>query len=469
MENVRKKNQTLERTIAKAYIFLLPIRMIAPLTFLRSYIGSCASSFDLILHILGVVLYLFNNNGKIHYFKQDKSIDLLKYFIGIVLFFNVSSLIMSIFIQARFGSIGGETAFEATFIMGVYFVQFACIMLYNKHVFSLLSKEEILKVLYVLSNCLLILGYMQILVLELEGVARTVYLKIDILKIITPANPNMPKLWLTETEGAHAGQVIAVFIFPLLLSKFCIRKATLTDGLVLFLWFPIVYYTHSAMAWILIVSAIGVYGFIYISTIQNQGILVTIFIYFFIIIIGMVFMTIILSFLPPDISDEIRYLLFEKAFSKKDGSTATRVAQFYINWGAFSEYPIFGVGNGNQGYFYKAYFPKWALNVPGTDAGIAFNRAQNQIANGSSFSLSLMSGYGIVGLFLFMIFIARTIKYTRRYQKEMGQFYYLMMISWCTIFIASFQSPFVGDYLIWFLLSLPLLVTGSAESTEKHV
>lgn len=467
MQNVRQKNLTLERWIAKAYIFLLPIRMIAPFTFLQSIIGSCAGSFDLILHILGVSVYLLNNRGVVRYSKDDKSIKLLTYFIQTVLIVNITSLVMSVFIQSRFGSIGGESAYEATLIMCVYFLQFACMMLYNKHVFSLLTKEEILKILYCVVNCLLVLGYVQILVLELGGTFRTLYETIDILNIISA--PNMPKLWLTGSEGSHAGELIAVFVLPILLSKICVKKARFIDLISLLLWLPIAYYTHSAMAWLLIVLTVFAFGLIYVRTVKKQSLTTTLVFGIFLVIVGGVLILFILNVLPEEITEEVSYLLFEKALSKEDGSTATRVAQFYINFGAFSEYPIFGVGNGNQGYFYAEYFPEWALNVAGTDAGVIFQRAQNQIANGASFTLSLMSGYGIVGILLFGGFIVKSIGYARRYKKEMGQFYYIMLISWVAILGASFQSGFLGDYLIFFMLSLPLMVRGGLQiEVEKY-
>ena len=49
--------------------------------------------------------------------------------------------------------------------------------------------------------------------------------------------------------------------------------------------------------------------------------------------------------------EQIEYLLLEKVTDTSNGSTTSRTVPLLVNWGAFTEFPIFGVGNGLQGYF----------------------------------------------------------------------------------------------------------------------
>ena len=54
--------------------------------------------------------------------------------------------------------------------------------------------------------------------------------------------------------------------------------------------------------------------------------------------------------------EQIEYLLFEKATDSDNGSTVSRTVPLLVNWGAFMEHPIFGVGNGLQGYYYEKFY-----------------------------------------------------------------------------------------------------------------
>ena len=50
--------------IARLYLYLLPIRMIAPLIFLKGIFSGAAVYFDLVLHGLGLLLIFMRTRGR---------------------------------------------------------------------------------------------------------------------------------------------------------------------------------------------------------------------------------------------------------------------------------------------------------------------------------------------------------------------------------------------------------------------
>ena len=154
----KKGPERLPILIIKAYIFLLPFRMISPLLFTKQYLGVCANYFDLVLHLLGLLLIFIRSRGVIHIYK-DKTSTLFHYFAWMIAWFNLSSFIMAFIMQNKHGNIGKDSAFHGIAGMLVYFTQYAFMVFYNKEIFKEISKEEIISILNKVINILLFIGY----------------------------------------------------------------------------------------------------------------------------------------------------------------------------------------------------------------------------------------------------------------------------------------------------------------------
>lgn len=452
--------------VAKAYLILLPIRMIHPLLFLQQYFRATAECFDLVLHILGLILIIAGSKGVIRV-GRDRTARLFQFFVLMVVWFNLSSVIMAIIMQYRYGNIGTESAFAGISGMLVYFTQYVFIIFYNKEIFKKISKEEVVKIFKFIVGYLFVIGYLQIAVMNLGGAFSMIYDKLDVLDVLCDSN-KLPKLSLTGSEGASAGVLVGTLVFPFIMSQIFVHKRTAKYYLFLLLWLPIVYFTYSTTAYISVAVNIAVFCWVYLFKAKHRLKSMVLGVSFSLMMLGLLaFPASLGNVLPGGVSDNIEYLLMEKAVDKANGSTISRIIPLYVNWGAFTEFPILGVGNGNQGYFYEKHFPDFAYNVAGSDATVFLERSKTGISNGGVFFPSLLSGYGVVGIVLVLIYVGKCLHYVKQNRDKMGSFYYMFYLSWIAILVAGFQGDFVGNYYLWFLLSIPFMAHTKTNQTTR--
>lgn len=461
---IRTTNRA-EIIIAKIYIYMLPVRMISPLVFSQKLLAACARSFDLVFHLLGFFLFFILARSTNTYADKNQK-QLMRFLIYMVLWFNISSFIMAFFIQARFGNIGNEDAYSSVFYQAIYFFQYMFMLIYNRRIFSIVTKDDILKILNRVSNALLVIGYLQICVMTFGSIFVKIYNTINVCDVLIPAN-KLSKLSLSGSEGAYAGSLIAIFAFPLIFARLLNAEKTYKNIVKIFIWLPVLYYTYSSAAYILFAMELITFSVILLTTRKNSGLKILLLITAVIVLVFSLFPETIISIMPQNVSNKIRYLLFEKATDLSNGSTVSRMMPVYMNAGAFSEYPVIGVGNGCQGYFYEKYFPQWAYNVKGSDFLFFLQKAQNGIANGAVFVLSILSGYGIVGSILFISFIVKCVRYAKKNKERMKQFYYMYLIGMAALLFDGLRTGFEGKYYIWFIISLPFIVNSEKSDVQK--
>ena len=448
--------------IARLYLYLLPIRMIAPLIFLRNIIPGAAVYFDLVLHGLGLLLIFMRTRGRA-ILDTDPSSKLMQHFAFLIVYLNFSSIIMSVVIQYTRGNYAGESAFSGIVGMLLYFTQYAFMLFYNKHVFEMISKEELLTILRRVCWFLLILGYWQVMAMSFGGAFAAIHDAFDIFDVLYSAE-EMPKLCLTGSEGASAGSIISIFVLPVLYG--CIlggNKSALSFVQVL-LWLVPLYFTRSSTAYILFAVVSIFFLFLWIKESAKKHPAALVLVVIFLLLIVLILILFEVSVFSDEVVEQIQYLLMEKITDEKNGSTISRTVPLVVNWKTFLRYPIFGVGNGLQGYFYVEDFPKWAMNVPGSDVMEFYEISKYGISNGAVFFPSLLSGYGIVGVVMIIIFAVHLVMNAISGKKQMGSFYYTFLLAAVAILFTGFQGDIYGSYYIWFMLSLPLMVKGAEDN-----
>lgn len=438
-----------ETIIAKLYVVSLPFRMISQLSVIKSIFGVCANFTPFVFHILGLIIWLFNEGGKLSF---DEKSELVGNAAKLLIWLNTSSIIMAVIMQLTYGNHGYENAFQGIAGMMVYFTQYFMMFLYNYRVFKLLSIDELNTLLHIDCLMLLVIGYAQVLVMNGFGIAF--YNRLNVLGFLNPPS-RLPKLCLTGAEGATAGCILGVFVFPFLFSQILIGKRKYIFEIVL--WLLPLFFTYSATAYILAATNITIYILLQVLNTENLSkgavtlLLVVSTIGFILLLLAMT------GVLNGSNIEKIRYLLLEKANDTDNQSTVQRTVPLYMNLGAFKEYPILGVGNGLQGYFYEKYMPSWMLRAGGEYQRVFLKRSRMGIANGALFIPSLLSGYGVVGCILIVVFIINCIKENKRIRSYINNFYFCYIISGICFIIMGFQGDAYGMYLFWFFLSIPFM------------
>ena len=139
-------------------------------------------------------------------------------------------------------------------------------------------------------------------------------------------------------------------------------------------------------------------------------------------------------------------------------STAYRTSTVINDVEIFKDYPIFGVGDGNQGFFYAQNIPSWVIASGSTEALSALSGSIG-VLNGGAFLPSIFSGYGIVGCVLFGVWIAFCIRTAISRKKELGRYYDMFVVAmfasipvcWMAI---SFQGAPAAVFLVFCLPAL---------------
>lgn len=446
----------IEIFIAKLYLYLLPIRMLTQLSFMQAVFKGAAVYLDIIFHGIGILLVLYRCRGKIRIRREASARIVLSAFC-LVVYLNLSSFFMACIIQFTYGNHGGESAFSGILGMLIYFSQYALMFAYNREIFRMISKDELRRIISRLCIALLILGYVQLATMLWGGVFSVIYNRLNILGVLYSAP--MPKLCLTGSEGASAGSIISCFVMPFLYGNILEQEKKWPYVLQVLLWLPPLFYTTSTTGYILFSICTLAFAVMAIKSRQvTPGAIFWIFIAAVLLLCSIIFQESILSLLPDKIANQIRYLLLEKATDLSNGSTVSRMVPLLVNWGAFTEYPILGVGNGLQGYFYEKYFPSWAYNVPGSDVTEFLQISKTGIGNGGVFIPSLLSGYGIIGVLLITLFALRLVKLAKSGKGQMGLFYYMFVLGGICFLVSGFQGDMYGKYYIWFVITLPLMV-----------
>lgn len=439
--------------------------MISPLSGLAGLLHGAGYYFDVVLHVLGITLAVISGKGKL-YIGDRETAPLLKMLFKLVLWFSLSSFVMATYIQFIYGNYAGESAYSGIVGQLIYYFQYVLIVVYNVFVFEVLDKEEIDKVLGTSCVFLLILGYYQLFAYLFGGAFSSFGRTVDIFGVLFPED-SMYKLSLTASEGAKAGGVFSILVFPYLLAKATISSKPMKYYMQILLWIPVVVFMQSTSAYLMVV-AVGLYFILFSlrgGTRQWARFLklaLTIF------LIG-IFMIVIL---PENIIasifnlEDITYLMFRKINDSQNGSTLLRTAPLIVNWKTFLRFPLLGVGNGLQGYFYTEFFPKQGLAV----AGVAslYNNALTTIVNGSLFFPGILSGYGIIGVLFFMTYVRRMLETFKEKEAKLGVFGYMFRFAVVAIIVHGFQTEFAGSYFIWFVLSIPFMPTTYDELMEAE-
>lgn len=443
-------NIIIERIVAELYLLSLPFRQIKKLTFLSSIVGACAEWLPFLFHCIGLILWAFSDAGQLRI--DVKKRKLINSAFLLMVYLNISSIIMAGIIQSTYGNQGTENAFQGIIGMCLYFTQYFFMFIYSYRVFKILDVARIETIIGWCCRLLLFIALLQILVMN--GIGAQIYDKINFLGILSDSG-HLPKLRLTGTEGASAGGIIAIFVLPFLFSKVIMGKKKYIVELLL--WLVPIYYTYSTTAYLLVVTSIITFILLFITHTHDlaKGIK-TLFIISIVIVMIFVILT-NTGILGEQQTNKIEYLLLEKAVDMDNGSTVSRTIPLYVNWGAFTEYPILGVGNGLQGYFYEKYFPQWAFSAKGSDADVYLDRSRQGISNGGLFFPGLLSGYGIVGCILILVFIWRCFQENKNTKAYSGLFYYSCIIAFISFIVMGFQGDAYGQYYAWFMISIPFM------------
>lgn len=100
--------------------------------------------------------------------------------------------------------------------------------------------------------------------------------------------------------------------------------------------------------------------------------------------------------------ESLEYVLVGKLQDKDNMSTAMRASTVINDMKIFYDYPFTGVGDGNQGYFYRKNVPMWVVASEEVQSLMHGTKIAN---GGGNFFPSFVSAYGLIGVVFFLFFL----------------------------------------------------------------
>lgn len=175
------------------------------------------------------------------------------------------------------------------------------------------------------------------------------------------------------------------------------------------------YYSGSRTALIVILVQLLVFLFIYL----NKKQLIKLFLLFS---ITALFAAVTIFLSKPermlyDIEKKIESLDF-KGNLKTNISNQSRFGIQYANLMVFKEHPITGAGFGQQGFHAVNYYPIWAKKDNWEFKYMYLNKNDPSFAPGYNLYIRLLAETGIIGAFIFLLFIYYLIKKTYWFSKS---------------------------------------------------
>ncbi|MBO4710521.1 O-antigen ligase family protein [bacterium] len=449
----QEKKYSLQKIVAEAFLIFLPLRMISVFFVLTEPLGKMAESLSFIFHVLGLVLLITSNNM----FYKDEQTPIVKTFLRMTLCFSIISLVMMIYIDYNYGTYNGESPVIASVKTIICFIQYALIFIYSKEVFRCLDEDKIIKCLVWATRIPLTIGFLQIAELRGFPVLNTIYYFIaDFFRWkIYP-----DQIALTFMEPSWAAMFIGIIVIPLHMSRL-IRENFKNKKIILelMLWLPVILMTKSTTAYLLTFSSLGL-SFVYAIFKSSVSYRFKIF-SLIVLIAGFVFMA-SLEYADEFFGFNFAYRMQDKVFDiDNNRSTSSRTILFFLNWEVFKQFPIFGCGNGLQGYFFRSL-----ESLPKAYQSLSFsenvydllNGVSSSVPNGQLFLPGILSGYGLFGIILFLGFLLKSLKMVIKNLDRYGCFGIMYILSLFSILVSSLKSEFIGVIYIWFVFSIPYAV-----------
>lgn len=441
-----------EKGIAVLYVLCLPIRMLVPFGFLQNYVGGCALNFDFFFHIIGLALWFFQG-GRLRLTKKGR--NLLIGWIVVVCTLVLISAINAARYYYRFGMLYGEDSISAIVGQVVYWLQYVLMVLYNIRVFYLLTMHNIWKLIGIISNIMLLVGYFQIavVVFRADWFCRLYdFIASDVLFLQSDYLLNEKRIVLSTTEPAYASYMIIRLFLPLLLTDIIINGMTKRNFVKLLFWMPVIYYTKSSNMYILFCVELLVFIVIKCGRILREKRITLNFISGLMLFGGLAVLS-SAAFGGIRNMTSILYILRYKLTDRTNMSTAWRIAPIYVNWEIFKRFPIWGIGNGNQGFFFWDFFPEWAYDLLKNTRMMEWN--SNEMTNGILFFPSILSGYGLVGSLILLGYFFTLALYMIKEKHSHYKEFCFFFIAIAGIVVNGFSADFAGAFDVWFVLSIP--------------
>ena len=160
---------------------------------------------------------------------------------------------------------------------------------------------------------------------------------------------------------------------------------------------------------------------------------------------------------------QAHYYIFEKVGDSSNQSTAYRMSTLVNDIYVFGRYPVFGVGDGLQGFYFNENVAEhWR-----TDGSIELENALTGkvgLVGSGCLMTGLLSSFGVVGFALFAYVLLSSIRDAHIRRKAMGAWYEMFLLALFAMLPATVIGLTLhGSWSLYLILAMPFMAFHSEE------
>lgn len=326
------------------------------------------------------------------------------------------SLINCILLSTTFGGYYSTTPMKVYILNFIKYTFDLIAIVYLIFSISLLTKNYIETIVIIASLLLVLIGLFQLFVCLLNNQQlNQLYDNINFLKILGSSELmhlyGMQRIYLTASEpAANCTFVCCVcipFLFFIAIKKDNLPIKRILAFIILILLIPLIYFTRGISLYLCSALSFAITFSCFMSTMKNERKKTLVFIVEMLVIVFLL----ILLFVTP-FGKALLQSIVDKFLSNTNYSFQYRFSSIYNDILIFLKMPIFGCGDGFQGYFYIDHIVgTWMAQNPETINAIVGNTG---LLAGGAFIPSYLSGFGIVGLIFLILYFRLTWRELRK-------------------------------------------------------
>lgn len=436
----------IKRLLYKLYVFLIPFGSLFNM-------GSEGIGFWYYISLSQLIMAIGSFLTVPEALGRIKSGKPMRKWLFMALFMIIYTVMSAAVIQATRGDLYGESPFSVVPAQIVFTSLFLMSIIYNYVCLNdIVQFEELFPIFKIQSIILLIVGFIQYFTILGSGSAYTICKALSVVFCIRDP------MYLLETDrgitlfGSEGSSVASLCLwlipFILLYAYYTKSKLVIIEAL---LWTFLFFNTGSASNVISFATVLICLFAIILKRKVPRSFPVGAFTLGLVIALMYTFYDLNKISVNTEDNHDLHYLLIGKVLDVNNSSTVVRASTVVNDVKVFWDYPLTGIGNGLQGYEFVKNAPDWIRNNSMTQD--LLSGSMGIVGGGGSFFASYLSGYGLIGLVVFLLFM-------RGYRRDCRRMDNDLLISnifsiGLTIFLYSAWYTVGLNQYVAFLLALP--------------
>lgn len=456
------KIRSINRIIYFLFIFFLPLTGVLQLGFIpdvmRSYLFPQSSNYFM---FIGLFVYICSRRFKV---RKCKDLKHIFYWYG---YSAIHSVILALVLYVPFGVLHNETTLRAISGNIVFYLIVALSIYYNYVMLTEYVKfNELFKIFDLQIIILLAVGYLQFFSIWNGGIFSRIYSQLAPVLHLLPIDELDRGICFFGSEPSSAS-ILSFIVVPYLFSKLLVKgQAKFSTILELALFVPL--FINSTSSSLMITNVILIVAFFALAT-NNERVFKVSALTAFLIGAGVAVMYGLDSFVQTTMMDKnsFLYILFGKIVDRKSMSMMARSSTIINDMRIFFKYPLTGIGNGIQGYFYNSNVPYWAKKS--YEVAEWMSGKNGIVGGGGSFFCTYISSYGLIGCAA-AIPIVRHYSMCMKRMKRNNAMAHRIFCMFLVMFLTScWFSMGIRDANVSFLAALPLVYGGTRFYKNKKI